>query len=234
MSFIGKNIKKLRSVKKLSQAKFAELFDLKRGAVGAYEEERSEPKLDTLIKIANYFSILVDDLISKELTVNELSNYAGNVIMEGQPTEEMALDAIPFIPADAYESFLQNHSNPFFLHACPTLRLPHQTDKVALAVEVNDLSMSHNPSRLFPKDVVIGEKVKQFDNFKAKTLGFVVAKDALLIRHISFLNETELLLETAEQVLPPTTLQLEEVISIWQITAVLKHEVEWNLLKDAF
>ena len=40
MSYIGKNIKKLRSVKGLSQAKFAELFDIKRASIGAYEEGR--------------------------------------------------------------------------------------------------------------------------------------------------------------------------------------------------
>ena len=57
MSYFGKNIRKIRSLKSLSQQAFAELFDLKRGTLGAYEEGRSEPKLETLIKIANYFSI---------------------------------------------------------------------------------------------------------------------------------------------------------------------------------
>ena len=46
MSFFGKNIKKIRSVKSLSQQAFADLFDLKRGTLGAYEEGRSEPKIE--------------------------------------------------------------------------------------------------------------------------------------------------------------------------------------------
>ena len=37
MSFFGKNIKKIRIAKKLSQTAFAELFGLKRTALGAYE-----------------------------------------------------------------------------------------------------------------------------------------------------------------------------------------------------
>ncbi|MTI32320.1 helix-turn-helix domain-containing protein, partial [Xanthovirga aplysinae] len=49
MSYIGKNIRKIRSVKKLSQAAFAQLFDLGRATVGAYEEGRAEPKIDTII-----------------------------------------------------------------------------------------------------------------------------------------------------------------------------------------
>ncbi len=72
MSIIGKNIRKIRTVKKLSQAAFAEIFNLARPSVGAYEEERSEPKLETVIQIANYFGISIDSLLTKELTINDL------------------------------------------------------------------------------------------------------------------------------------------------------------------
>jgi transcriptional regulator with XRE-family HTH domain len=72
MSFIGKNIKKIRAVKKLSQAAFAELFSLARPSVGAYEEGRAEPKIDTVIAIANHFGLSTDALLRKELSVNEL------------------------------------------------------------------------------------------------------------------------------------------------------------------
>ncbi|MCZ6899785.1 MAG: transcriptional regulator, partial [Bacteroidetes bacterium] len=34
MSYIGKNIKKIRTIKKLSQAQFAQLFNLARPSVG--------------------------------------------------------------------------------------------------------------------------------------------------------------------------------------------------------
>ena len=78
MSYIGKNIKKLRSVKGLSQAKFAEIFDIKRASIGAYEEGRAEPKTDTIIKIANYFNLTLDDLLVRELTVNQLSGFDPN------------------------------------------------------------------------------------------------------------------------------------------------------------
>ena len=75
MSFFGKNIKKIRGVKGLSQQAFADLFDLKRGTLGAYEEGRSEPKIETIIKIANYFSITIDHMLTAELTVNQLLRF---------------------------------------------------------------------------------------------------------------------------------------------------------------
>ena len=75
MTLIGKNIRKIRSVKGLSQAAFAEKFDLTRASVGAYEEGRAEPKLDTIITIANHFGISLDLIVKKELTVNELYRF---------------------------------------------------------------------------------------------------------------------------------------------------------------
>lgn len=75
MSHIGKNIRKIRKVKNLNQTQFAELFDLKRPSIGAYEEGRAEPKISTITQIANYFGISLDDLLNKELSVNDLYHF---------------------------------------------------------------------------------------------------------------------------------------------------------------
>ena len=75
MQAINKNIKKLRSLKGLSQSDFAKLFDLSRANIGSYEEGRAQPKIDAVTRIANYFSISLDDFVNKELSVNDLSGF---------------------------------------------------------------------------------------------------------------------------------------------------------------
>ncbi|MCF6183796.1 MAG: helix-turn-helix domain-containing protein [Bacteroidales bacterium] len=80
MSYIGKNIRKIRISKKLTQTEFAELFDLKRTAVGSYEEGRAEPKIETLIKIADYYKLSLDQLLRKELTVNEIFKFREDLL----------------------------------------------------------------------------------------------------------------------------------------------------------
>ena len=74
-SILSKNIRKLRSFKNLNQTEFAKLFDIKRASIGAYEEGRAEPKLDTLLKITSFFKLTLDDLIVKELTVNQIAKF---------------------------------------------------------------------------------------------------------------------------------------------------------------
>ncbi|NJO92287.1 MAG: helix-turn-helix transcriptional regulator [Chloroflexia bacterium] len=72
MSYFGRNIRKIRNAKKISQTAFADLFHLKRGSIGAYEEGRAEAKIDTIIEIADYFRLSLDQLLRKELTINEI------------------------------------------------------------------------------------------------------------------------------------------------------------------
>ena len=101
MSFFGKNIRKIRIAKNMNQTEFAELFDLKRTALGSYEEGRAEAKTDTLIKIVEYFNISLDQLLRKEITVNEIFHFTENYIEDNE---------IPFITKNDCIEFLNNSS----------------------------------------------------------------------------------------------------------------------------
>ncbi|WP_312078280.1 helix-turn-helix transcriptional regulator [Chryseobacterium sp.] len=73
MSFFGANIKTVRQAKGLSQQAFADLFDLNRGVIGAYEEGRSEPKISTLLTVVHYFNLDLDKFLTVPLTVDDLN-----------------------------------------------------------------------------------------------------------------------------------------------------------------
>lgn len=93
MSIFGKNIKKIRVLKNLSQQDFGDLFEISRGSIGSYEEGRAEPKIETVIKIANHYNISLEKLLTKELTVNDVSHFANkisNVIEEDKKEESTA------------------------------------------------------------------------------------------------------------------------------------------------
>lgn len=73
MSFFGANIKIVRQAKGLSQQAFADLFDLNRGVIGAYEEGRSEPKIATLLTVVHYFNLDLDQFLTVPLTIDDLN-----------------------------------------------------------------------------------------------------------------------------------------------------------------
>ncbi|SHE77707.1 helix-turn-helix domain-containing protein [Chryseobacterium takakiae] len=90
MSFFGTNIKKIRQVKGLSQKAFADLFDLNRGVISSYEEGRAEPKIETILKVANYFNLNLDKLLTEILQVNQLVSISDidHLMFESDKTDE--------------------------------------------------------------------------------------------------------------------------------------------------
>jgi len=67
MSLISNNLKYLRRINGLTQEQFARRIGTKRANVGAYEESRAIPPVDTLKIIANTFGITVDDFVKKDI-----------------------------------------------------------------------------------------------------------------------------------------------------------------------
>jgi transcriptional regulator with XRE-family HTH domain len=67
MAKISQNIKFLRKKKGLTQQQFADQVGIKRSLVGAYEEERAEPKYELLKQLAIFFDISIDDFINETI-----------------------------------------------------------------------------------------------------------------------------------------------------------------------
>ena len=64
MSTIGKNIKKFRQEKELSQDKLSKLADLSLNTVVKIElDESPNPTIETIQKIAKALAVSVDDLV---------------------------------------------------------------------------------------------------------------------------------------------------------------------------
>src|SRR5476651_1207179 len=67
MSIISQNIKFLRKQKGITQQQFADQIGIKRSLVGAYEEDRADPKYDLLKKLALFFDVSIDALINETI-----------------------------------------------------------------------------------------------------------------------------------------------------------------------
>ena len=67
-----KKISGLRKQNKMSQEEFAELFGVTRQTISSWENKKSYPDVETLIKISDKFAISLDTLLKedKELVKN--------------------------------------------------------------------------------------------------------------------------------------------------------------------
>lgn len=63
MNKFGDNLRKYRKEKKLTQEKLADLLNVSFQTVSKWEKKKTEPNIDTLIKIASIFNITLDELV---------------------------------------------------------------------------------------------------------------------------------------------------------------------------
>lgn len=160
MTQIGKNIKKIRSVRGLSQQAFADIFELTRGNISSYEESRAEPRIETIVKIANYFGIPLNDFIQKDLSVNELLHYNAELVLE---TEKLKINnqlvKVPFVPAIYINDYLQQYNDDNFVNQLPHIVFPSSSKFRLLAIEVDDAENLPSGFNFHNGDVLIYENV---------------------------------------------------------------------------
>ncbi len=68
MHFLGKNLRYLRKQSSKTQSEIAALINKGQTTVGNWENGISEPNLDELIVISNYFDISLDILLKNDLS----------------------------------------------------------------------------------------------------------------------------------------------------------------------
>ena len=160
MTHIGKNIKKIRNVKGLSQQAFAELFDLTRGNISSYEESRAEPKIEIMMRIANYFSIPLSDLIEKDLSVNELLHYNPRLVVETEKLKtSRRLATIPFVSTLYINIYIQFRNDITFMQKLPTLMLPCNAVSELVAIELIDPNLLPAGFEYRQGDILVFEQV---------------------------------------------------------------------------
>jgi len=227
MSYFGKNIKKIRAIKKLSQTAFADIFSLTRAAVGAYEEGRAEAKIDTIISIANHFSLTVDVLLRKELTVNELyhfdvfkaaSNAVSNPKKLKQPQADIHLmeDVISFVPVSYIQNYLQRYKQNHFIKQLPTLKFPFQSEYKLRAFEQQTCEMSFPSGGIKQGDVVLVEQVSSDEIIDGK-IYLLISTAGVYLRQI--LKKEKPVATAYNPDYKPITLDSLEILELWQVRA---------------
>jgi len=139
MSQIGKNIKKIRNVRGLSQQAFADLFQLTRGNISSYEEFRAEPKIEVVVGIAKYFGIPLADFIEKDLSVNELLHYNAGLVLETEKLKiNQQLVKIPYVPALYLSDYINQYRDEEFIQQLPYIIVPSTSKFRLIALEVDN------------------------------------------------------------------------------------------------
>src|SRR5689334_9623439 len=169
MSYAGKNLRYLRKLRGWTQEEFANKLKIKRSLIGAYEEERAEPRLDVLENLCNIFKLSLDELLLKDLTESK-----GNSYLEKRRQLKMSAETqvIQFVPVKAAAGYLAGYADPEFIDELNTFTLPMLGSGNFRAFEIVGDSMLPTPSG----SVIVGEKIQDVEDVKVNNTYIVVSR----------------------------------------------------------
>ena len=226
LSFVGENIKKIRQAKKLSQADLSKLFDLARASVGAYEEGRSEPKIETLIAMANFFGISIDALLTRKLTIAEIFKFNRvneklDKVHQLKGRSGKKVPVVKLVRADQYLDFLVQRSNSDFIDSMDEVGLPTSRMTADIAIEMNGGEMALEDRGVHHGDVLFGREAA-VKNLK-KNLGQIVvcATDSqFCVSRLKAVEKQLAILSPDNNSYPEQEMSLEEMTGCWEIVGI--------------
>ncbi len=220
---LNENIRVLRKRLSLTQDQFAQQLGIKRSLIGAYEEGRAEPKLELLQKMAEVFSISVDDLIGKEFTSESvipdkrLTRGKDVVVVTVDATER---DNIEFVPLKAAAGYLNGYADVEYVKELPHFNLPILKQGTYRAFEISGDSMLP----LLPGTIVIGELVDDLRSIKSgKTYVLITQREGIVYKRVfNYLEENgTLFLVSDNRQYAPYQLSGTEVMEVWMAKAYI-------------
>jgi len=217
MSTAGQNLKYLRKLRGWTQEEFANRLNIKRSLIGAYEEERADPRLEVLEIVADIFKLSLDELLLKDL-----SN-TGNSYLARRRQQKMASaerNIIHFVPVKAAAGYLAGYADSEFIDELNTFTLPMLAGGNYRAFEIIGDSMLPTPSG----SIIVGEKVESMDDIKSNMPYIVVSRNEgivykRLVKNNKNKNKVTLVSDNPQY--QPYQVSTDDVVELWQAQSVI-------------
>ena len=249
MSYAGKNLKYIRKQREWTQEEMANQLQIKRSLVGAYEEERAEPRLEVMETICAQFSLSLEEFLFQDLAL--LSAQEGVMNNGSDPSymerrRALKLDKtnslgslVTFVPVKAAAGYLAGYADPEFLDELNTFTLPMLAPGDYRAFEIIGDSMLPTPSG----SVIVGEKVGSFKEVKNSNTYIVVSNaDGVVYKRIitnedrsneiNVKNEGKLTLLSDNPLYEPYQVNATDIVEIWKAVYIIHKagaQPMWNV-----
>src|SRR6202000_2793650 len=217
MSVAGQNLKYLRKLRGWTQEELAAKLGIKRSLLGAYEEERAEPRLEVLETISDMFKLSLDELLRKDL-----SDTKGSTYLSKRRAQKLisATNDIQLVPVKAAAGYLAGYADPEFLDELNTFTLPMLAPGNYRAFEIVGDSMLPTPSG----SVIVGEKIDDLEEVKNNQTYVVVSRnEGIVYKRVVKNNKskTKLTLVSDNTAYQPYNVNTDDVIEVWKAQMVI-------------
>ena len=220
MSRAGLNLKYLRKLRGWTQEEFANKLNIKRSLIGAYEEERADPRLDVLEIVADMFKLSLDELLLQD--VSNTSNAGSSYLQKRRQQKMMSADRnlIHFVPVKAAAGYLTSYADSEFIDELNTFTLPMLSGGNYRAFEIIGDSMLPTPSG----SIIVGEKIDSMEDVKNNLAYIVVSRNEGIVYKRVIKNnrsKSKVSLVSDNPTYQPYQVNSEDIVELWQAQVVI-------------
>ena len=216
MSIFSENIRLLRDRQNLTQQKIADDLKITRGRYVKYEDGSSEPPLDLLLKIAKYFNVSIDILLSVDIRkypLEQMVKISENKILVPVAVDSKGENKIEIIPAKASMGYLNGYQDPDYIEGLQTLSLPFLRNGKFRAFPAGGDSMPPYKDGTY----IVGKYVENIADLKTdRTYIFVTANDGIVYKRFQFHEGNAICVKSDNNFYEPFKIPLPEIFEIWE------------------
>ncbi len=215
---LGENIKYLRRKQQLSQQQLAEILSTPRTTLGDYERGHTEPNLETLVNMARFFKVTIDDLLIRKLWHQQLE-----VISQPEfkvlaiTVDGLNRQNIEFVGARAQAGYLQGFQDPDFIQELPKLYFPNIPEGTYRAFEIQGDSMVP----LLSGSVVICSYIERLEEVRnERTYVIATHLEGIVYKRVLINPDGSSLTAISDNpAYPPYKISFRDIAEIWQYYA---------------
>jgi len=198
-------------------------MEIKRSLVGAYEEDRAEPRYDLLKKFAEFYELSMDELINEK--ISDKWKPKPKIDPSGVRVLSISVDSedrenIELVPVKASAGYLNGYADPEYISELPKFRLPFLPQGTFRAFELKGDSMLP----LQPGTLIIGEYIENWTDVKVgDTYVFITKSDGIVYKRAGnrYRENKTIKLISDNPVYDPYQVQAEDILEIWKAKAYI-------------
>lgn len=216
MSLFSDNIKALRTKHDISQDKVAESLLITRGRYVKYENGTSEAPYEILIRIAQYYQISIDLLLSvdvQKIDVNDLLKLENNRIVLPIQVDQMGQDCIEVVTQTVKAGYLNGYADPEYIEQLQLISLPFLgVDKFRGFPVEGDSMPPHQDG-----DIIVGRYLENLGEVsRDKTYIIITRSEGMVYKRLNKNDKESITVFSDNYFYPAYDIKASDIIEIWE------------------
>ena len=216
MSLFSDNIRALRTKDKISQEKLAQSLQITRGRYVKYEDGTSEAPYDILKKIAHYFHISIDLLLSvdvRKIDIQDLLKLENNRLILPIQVDQAGENFIEVVTQKVKAGYLNGYADPEYIENLQQISLPFLGPGKHRGFPIEGDSMPPHEDG----SIIIGRYVENLGEVQdGKTYILITKSEGMVYKRLNKNKKNALVLESDNSFYPNYEVKVSDILEIWE------------------